>query len=111
MRKILKINIVLLLVLIAGCATLNLNPTGHTAYYDALSFYNTSWESYHKVWLTLDEEKKTEWVEKYHPIFLEAGNYIEMWAKAIGDPQMPIDWVFVEDQVENILIQLAIGDK
>ena len=108
-RRMMAVGLVLSFML-AGCATLNLNP--HKTQYDhAVSFFNDAWVSYHKVWVALeDEEEKTEWVEKYHTKFLKAGEFLQKWAETPDNPNMDPLWQALKIELETLLIKLAIRD-
>ena len=59
-RKVITITTLLsMLIMFSACANLNfkLNPN-KTPYDQAISFFTDAWNSYHKVWLALPEEKK-----------------------------------------------------
>ena len=98
-----KLNIIMCLILmvgLVGCATINIKPTPKTTFYDAVVAFNTMWESYHKVWSALDEEKKAEWVEKYHPKFKMAADFLNVWASSLDDPTNPAEWAAIENMLE-----------
>lgn len=113
MKKLL-ITLPLLLVLVVGCATLtptNITSDPELAYYVALRGFNGSWESYHKIWVQLDDVKKKEWVNKYHKTFDEASLFLDLWANDPTNPDPNYDgktWKLVAEKIETLLIQLAI---
>jgi hypothetical protein len=86
-----KLGILMLIVfLFGGCATidLDLREDPEIPYYTALRFFNGAWESYHKVWIQLPEETKTEWFEPtVKPVHV--GEY------EAKDPEHP-NWPFAE---------------
>ena len=110
-RKVITITTLLsMLIMFSACANLNfkLNPN-KTPYDQAISFFTDAWNSYHKVWLALPEEKKADWVEKYHTKFQTAGEFLVNWSKTPGDSIMPTMWITLEDELETILIKLMIN--
>lgn len=98
-----------LAMVLVGCATINLNPvaTPEIAYYNALSFFNGAWQSYHKVWLALPEAQKTEWVLKYHVKFQKASKFLDAWSYNPQGTDVE-QWRPLKDELENLLISLAI---
>ena len=108
-RKILVVPILLLLVLSLGaCAELNLNLNPHKTPYDqAVSFFADAWESYHKVWLTLDEEKKAQWVHQYHRQFQRAGSFLQVWGQNPDDDARALLWNTLKDEIELLLLKMA----
>jgi len=104
-----KLGILMLIVfLFGGCATigLDLREDPEIPYYAALRFFNGAWESYHKVWIQLPEETKTEWANKYHTKFDTASDFLAIWALSPGEEKE--DWKKLKETLENMLIQLAI---
>ena len=97
---------------LSGCGHLDINLNPHKTPYDhAVGFFTDAWDSYHKVWVALeDEAEKTEWVDRYHTKFLRAGEFLKKWAEAPADPTMDPLWQILKDEIEVILIKLAIRD-
>lgn len=103
-----------------GCATSNPQPgtqltaqqeaalTPEQALYYALDWYNSAWDKYHKVWLALSKEQKQEWLKKYHVKFQEAGRFLDAWALNPGSNAERLRWRAIKDQLETVLIQLAV---
>ena len=102
--------LLLAIMMVTSCATLNLN-VNKTPYDQALSFFNDAWKSYHKVWILLPEVEKKEWVAKYHTKFKKAGDLLQSWASTPGDSTILVAWEITKDELQNILIELAIKDR
>ena len=94
---------------LSGCGQLDINLNPHKTPYDrAISWYVGAWESYHKTWLALDEETKTQWVDQYHSKFLKVGKFLQAWAASLDDPTNPTVWEVLKTELEALLIKLAI---
>jgi len=108
-RKTLVLSFLLILALSLGaCTELNLNLNSpRTPYDQAVAFFADAWESYHKVWLTLSEEKKTEWVNKYHRQFQKVGVFLQTWGQSPDDDAKAILWETLKDQLELLLLKMA----
>jgi len=100
---------------IIGCAGLNLQSpitdvSNKNIYAEALGNYLDLWDKYHKVWEALPEDTKAEWVEKYHPTFKQAGDFLIEWAKNQDDPLSPGLWNVIRDTLEGILIKAMVKE-
>ena len=113
-KKVLLVVMVMMLVSAAGCATLGIgNPgivTPTKAYNEASAFFDNAWESYHTVWaaLPVSDPRKVSWVKDYHPKFLEAVKFLQDWGKNFSDPSKPVGWESIQEQLEAIMIKIAI---
>jgi uncharacterized protein YceK len=97
------------LIALAGCATVNvLSP--NRAYYEAQQAFFNAWETYHKAWVALPDTdpRKAEWVDKYHPVFLDAAILLNAWGQEPNDQAQGDAVDLIMDKLENILIELAI---
>ena len=107
-RKFLFLPLILLLVVSCSGLNVNWNLNNKTPYDQAVSFFADAWESYHKVWLQLPEEKKAEWVETYHTKFQMTGEFLQVWASNPNDPIQSTLWDTLKDELELILIKTAM---
>ena len=112
-RKILITSMLLMFVMgLGACAELNLNLNPHKTPYDqAVSFFADAWESYHKVWLTLDEERKTDWVNRYHRQFQRVGSFLQVWGQNPDDDAKALLWNTLKDELELLLLKMAAESK
>lgn len=109
--KRLRVALVLLVVLgLVGCATVNVTVTPKRVYYEAQEAYFNAWTAYHKVWLALPDTdpRKAEWVKKYHPKFLDVAILLQGWGQTPDDYNQATVVNMAIDKLENILIELAI---
>ena len=109
--KRLSIAVMLIILLVSGCAITSQDVKDNSqvvAYYSALTFFNGAWESYHKVWLTLPDEKKAEWVNEYHKYFHDATLFLDVWSLDPGNEKLAMDWQGVATILQTILTKLAI---
>ena len=116
--KVRRILVALLAVVVmgsvlVGCATTNLYPVEFTAqrgYLEAQKAYLNTWESYHKVWMALPDTdpRKAEWVKKYHPVFIAAGEALVKWGEDPTDATLEAIFDKALEDAEDILIELAI---
>ena len=114
MRRVRVLGILLLLACLTSCATIGINASQITpkrAYYEAQVAYLNAWESYHKIWLALPDtdQRKADWAFTYHPKFLTAGELLAAWGKSPSDGTQGGAVNVAIDQLEDILIQLAIS--
>jgi len=105
-----KVLLIISLAFIAGCVSGQVISTPQSDYLKAQKLYLHSWNSYHNVWLALPktDPRKKEWVDKYHPLFLNAGIALSNWASQPSNETLEQLANTALDQVEDILIQLMI---
>ena len=110
MKKPIFPMIILLVVMLVGCTTLNVQMTPQRAYYESQEFFLNAWNSYHRVWLALPDTDpiKNEWAVKYHPKFLKAAELLSVWSK-FPSGSAPDNMTEALNAVEDILIKLAIS--
>ena len=96
------------LVFLAGCAGVQITPA--RTYYEAQQLFINGWTAYHLVWSSFPDSdpRKTEWVKAYHPKFLAASKALNSWSGAVNDPSLADLANLAINEVERILIELAI---
>lgn len=112
-RKPIYLILAFILIMAVGCAGTIFNPGALTparTYYEAQNLYTSAWAGYHTAWLALPETdpRKVEWVDKYHPKFLEAGQKLNKWQVALDDASLANLANLAVDELQEILIKLAI---
>jgi hypothetical protein len=98
----------LAIVLLVGCVTVQERES--SALRDCLeaqTAYVNAWETYHKFWQALPESdpRKKEWVEKWHPKFLEAGRLLQIWAEEPDSYRKRMDYEVLFAIIEDWLIR------
>ena len=113
MKRLSLIIVALVIVGLMGCATVNLIPetaTPQRTYYEAQQAFFNAWETYYAFWTALPETdaRKVEWVEKYHPLFLEAAQLLKEWGEMPNDPDAILIVNAAINRLESILVSEAI---
>lgn len=110
MRKYAIAVVILIAALLAGCASMDIQMTPDRIYMQAQKAYLNTWNPYHKAWLALPDTdpRKAEWVKKYHPVFVAAGEALIDWGENPGDVTLESIFDRALEDAEDVLIELAI---
>lgn len=116
MKVLAKLVLVSVIVMgLMGCQTIG-NIMGQEeltpkeTYYEAITFYNSNLELYLDLYDVSTPEAQAEFKKDVDPIFIRAGNVLEVWGRVLG-AESERDQIIAWTNVKNLLIMelIAIG--
>lgn len=105
-KAVVLLFMVFALALLTGCP----KPTPDRVMEQAQTTYLNAWKAYHKVFLTLPDATRGEWVKKYHPKFELAGGALQRFSVTpTPDNKVLLDRALAE--CEDVIILLMIRER